>query len=309
MFISILIPVYNWDIALLVRSLVSQIEESNLVCEIIIADDASTIKNIQETNTNFITSIDKSNIHYYALEKNIGRSKIRNFLFEKSQGNYLLFLDADTLPDSNLFLKKYADTIHTSSAKIVLGGISYNTVIKKDPKYTFYLYMGRKLGEISPNTRLIDPWRYVITSNILINSRIFQTFPIDNNFEAYGYEDTEWGIRLMKASDIVHIDNTVSHLGLETKQNLLSKVFTSTENFHKLVNKHNAILKTWKLNIYVNKTSYLPSTWLSNILILLLFIFKYSPINQVSLIVFQAIKVAAFAKYKKDNISLIFKEE
>jgi glycosyltransferase involved in cell wall biosynthesis len=302
MLISILIPVYNWDISLLISSLSIQIEELTYPCEIIIIDDASTINTIKNANKNLISLINKNYISYHALEINMGRSKIRNLLSEKAKGEYFLFLDADTVPDTKSFLKNYIDTITLTSSKIVLGGISYKNIIKKEDKYSFYLYMGKKIGEIPTSLRSINPWRYVITSNILIHSEIFKKIPIDTTFNGYGYEDSEWGIRLMNVCKIIHIDNTVSHLGLETKEDLLSKLFASAENFDRLIVKHNKIAQTWKLSFYVNQMLYLPKNVLSIILRFLTLSFKYCPVHKVSLILFQSIKIVAFAKYKKDKI-------
>ncbi|KKK69352.1 hypothetical protein LCGC14_2934920, partial [marine sediment metagenome] len=44
---------------------------------------------------------------YFELEENIGRTKIRNLIAQKAIGKYLLFLDADGLPDNNDFIGKF----------------------------------------------------------------------------------------------------------------------------------------------------------------------------------------------------------
>lgn len=296
--VSILIPLYNWDISLLLHSLCVQIDRYNLPFFIIVADDASTISKTKDKNLKIIRNLKKEYIYYYPLEKNIGRAKIRNFLFEKANTEYVLFLDADTLPDSNLFLHTYFNIILKTSPDIVLGGISYIHTSRVDKKYSFYKYMGEKLGVIPASIRSIEPWRYIITSNLLIKSKVFETTPLDNRFTGYGYEDTEWGIRLIKDFNILHIENSVSHLGLETKNDLLSKLLNSSKNFHQLINQHERELKQWKLIYYVNSLSAFPNFSLSILSKILSFVFKYCPVHFISLYLYQIIKVIHFAKTK-----------
>ena len=54
-------------------------------------------------------------VSYKFLERNMGRSFVRNRLSEKAKYNWLLFMDADVSPKSNLYIKKYIDNIKINS--------------------------------------------------------------------------------------------------------------------------------------------------------------------------------------------------
>ena len=98
--LSILIPVYNYDIFKFVSKLHYQCKAEKIKFEIIIIEDGSvnTFKN-QE-----LQKLDS--VNYIKQEKNIGRAKIRNLLAEKAKYNNLLFIDCDSDIYDN-YIKKY----------------------------------------------------------------------------------------------------------------------------------------------------------------------------------------------------------
>ena len=79
--------------------------------EIIIWDDASNIASLDQ--------FDNENILFFKSPVNMGRSKTREFLAEKAKFPYLLFLDADVLPISSLFLTQYLQ--HASEKAVFVG--------------------------------------------------------------------------------------------------------------------------------------------------------------------------------------------
>ena len=98
--LSILIPVYNFNISNLVHALVDQIKDNSIEAEIIIVDDASDSQiesNHELQQLPFVT--------FEQLTQNIGRSKIRNYLASKARYNYLLFIDCDASIYSSHYLK------------------------------------------------------------------------------------------------------------------------------------------------------------------------------------------------------------
>ena len=89
--ISILIPCYNYDITELTQKLHKQLNIVKKKFEIICVEDGST-------DTFLNTNIKKlTHVKYIKLHKNIGRSKIRNFLAMEAKFNWLLFIDCDRL--------------------------------------------------------------------------------------------------------------------------------------------------------------------------------------------------------------------
>lgn len=115
--LSILIPVYNYDVFALVETLYKQTLECHIPFEIICLDDASQEFAIENQRINLF-----ENVSYSILEKNIGRSAIRNLLAEKAVYENLLFLDADTIPVHDNFISNYISEIKN---KAVFGGLLY----------------------------------------------------------------------------------------------------------------------------------------------------------------------------------------
>ncbi len=100
--LSILIPVYNYNITLLVSQLQKQAIETFADFEIIVMEDGS------DTFLEENKEIEKfENCKYEVLEKNIGRSAIRNRLAEKAKYDHLLFLDCDAEIYTPHFIEKY----------------------------------------------------------------------------------------------------------------------------------------------------------------------------------------------------------
>ena len=91
MTLSVCIPVYNQDVTGLVYSLLEQIKSSALgqLVNIIIIDDHS------EESFYSLNRVLSKEVTYKYLDKNIGRSKIRNKFLKYSESDYLLFIDCD----------------------------------------------------------------------------------------------------------------------------------------------------------------------------------------------------------------------
>lgn len=231
--LSILIPTYNWNVALLLNKLFLEIETYALSSqvEVIVLDDCSNDVKIHADNVEFISENLKQYLTYEKLEQNVGRSAIRNMLASKASGNFLLFLDCDVLPDMDDFIGKYLSLAEENIFDVVCGGISYRTRILNDPEYDYHAYLGNR-KEVKPaSERNKEPWRHILTSNIMVRKSMFQETPFNERFTGYGYEDIEWGVRLAKKYRILHIDNTASHLGLVTKAKAYEKMCNSVPNY------------------------------------------------------------------------------
>ena len=103
--LSILIPIYNFDVRPLINDLQKQSELTGVEYEIICLDDGSTahFKAIHKGLTTL------SNVHYEELPQNLGRSKIRNQLAKMAQYDYLLFMDNDSGLTHPNYIQTYLD--------------------------------------------------------------------------------------------------------------------------------------------------------------------------------------------------------
>lgn len=87
--VSVIIPTYNSEatIAITIGSVLNQTHKS---LEIIIVDDASNDKTVQ-----VIKDLDKTKIHLFILDQNVGAAEARNLALSKARGRFIAFLDSD----------------------------------------------------------------------------------------------------------------------------------------------------------------------------------------------------------------------
>lgn len=211
--ISVLIPTFNADVNPLVDFLLTHNDFSSFKMEIIIWDDASDID---------ILGLSKSeNISVFRSPVNMGRSKTREFLAEKAKYPYLLFLDADVLPVSTLFLARYLQ--YADEFSVLVGGIKYESK-KPESNRFFRWFYGKTREEISVEKRLKNPYDHFMTGNFLLPKPTFLQFPLHDVITGYGHEDTLLGYKFQQAGiPIKHIDNPVFHLGLEENEVFFTK--------------------------------------------------------------------------------------
>lgn len=229
--LSILIPAYNYDVRPLVLELQKQVEEYDIAYEIIVCDDAIDSKYIKENSK----LNDLKNINYFVNPINLGRAKNRNELVKKSKFDLLLFLDADTFPVQNEFLKNYLDTYSKINSSVIFGGLKYQDEKPELVKMLRWTY-GKKREAIKSNDRKKTPYKTIFVSNLLIEKKILQLYPFDNSIIDYGYEDTAL-FKTLKQFQIAveHIENPVYHLGLDDNSIYIHKIEESLKNLKTLL--------------------------------------------------------------------------
>jgi glycosyltransferase involved in cell wall biosynthesis len=265
--LTILIPVFNVSIETLINAIVDEIKQKSLENKvaIICLDDCSTNKDLTRQNSLFVSRLRELNIFYFVAKNNSGRSKTRNKLVRLARTSWLLFLDADVLPDKNSFLSDYFEAINADKYDVVCGGTSYLQRIFKDRKYDFYYDFMTRIAVISAQKRNKNIWKYLLTSNVLVRKLVLQKCKFNKSFKTYGYEDQEWAIRIKEKFRVIHIDNTVSHLGLQTKDEFLEKFRVSIKNYHLLIKLHPEEFFQTPLGKIVTYTSLLPLNFLVKI--------------------------------------------
>lgn len=223
--LSILIPIYNYKSLPLIEEIHDQLIQSTIEFEIICMDDHSDSEFL-------ISDVQMSSLthtFYKVLDKNLGRSKIRNALAKEARFGSLLFLDADTMPVSKGFIKNYLDALQ-QEYKVICGGIQYQSEKPKDENVLRYVY-GKKREEKSLAERKQNPYRYVLASNFLISKQTFLDIKFNENITQYGHEDTLLAIDLKRKNiKVMHIDNPTYHLGLETNCKFLEKTEKAVKN-------------------------------------------------------------------------------
>lgn len=223
--LSILIPTYNYNVMPLVQVLHRQAVQAGIAFEIIVLDDHST-----ET---YITSTEQGNVFYLQNDINLGRTATRKKLAEKARYTTLLFLDADVIPVSEDFIAKYVP--YLSSQSVVLGGIAYVKATPENNKELRYKY-GRLREEKTAVERSINPYGSVLSGNLLIPKSIFLANNYAESNNMYGL-DIYFSYRLYKSNaKIIHIDNAVYHIGLETNEMFFKKTLSAVVSRKQLLN-------------------------------------------------------------------------
>jgi len=231
--ISILIPVKDYDIVALVHSMRDGLEKVPEYCEILIGDNGSSID-----FRNKYLQLENHNVRVVVSEKNIGRAAIRNKLALEAKGDWLLFIDADTMikGTAESYLLNWLPMINT--ARVICGGISYNDSPPGDPDKTLRWKFGRKNEQIKATERNKKPHSGFTTFNVMIEKSVFSKIRFNEELKQYGHEDTLLGYQLKKAGiNILHIDNTLIHEGLETNRIFIDKTKRSIENLSHLFDK------------------------------------------------------------------------
>ncbi|MFW0737012.1 glycosyltransferase family 2 protein [Flavobacterium sp. T12S277] len=213
--LSILIPVFNYNVLPLVKEVAKQCDTIGINFEILCQDDAS-----DSHKTTLNAEIDLlPNCSFFKNETNLGRGKNINSLAQKAIYDWLLILDCDTFPAQNNFIKKYIDIISDLKNNILFGGIIYEN--KKPHKEQFLRWFYGNKRET----------RSLLTSNLVVKKDIFIQFPFDESITRYGYEDLCF-FSVLKANHfkVLRIENPTFHLNLETSKVFLNKTQIALEN-------------------------------------------------------------------------------
>ncbi|MGB3343041.1 MAG: glycosyltransferase family 2 protein [Aequorivita sp.] len=223
--ISILIPTYNYDVLPLVENLHQQCKNSDVTFEIIVVDDASTDKKSLEENSKINLLED---CEFEILKENIGRSKIRNLLAKKAKYEWLLFLDADTFPSTHEFINHYLNAFSQGSP-VIYGGVKYP--INNSKKFSLRHHYGSVRETLPLAKRLENPYKSFISMGFAIKKSVFETIQFNENLSGYGYEDSIFASELQQNNiSILHIDNPVLHLNLETNEDFIRKSQIALQN-------------------------------------------------------------------------------
>ncbi|OYW25809.1 MAG: glycosyl transferase [Caulobacter sp. 12-67-6] len=220
--LSVLIPTHRDDPSALLRAL----DDPMALAEIIVLDDGSGDD---------------------ALAKRIAGRIERLRLparFIRLASNEGLFLDSDMLPDPENFLARWAALAEGENTPIAFGGFTLEQTPLR-PEHALHRAMALKSDCTPAPERAKSPEKHVFTSNLLVRRDIFETVAFDEGFTGWGWEDVEWAMRVGRQHPILHIDNSATHLGLDTAPAMAAKYEQSAANFARVVSAHRDIVSTY----------------------------------------------------------------
>jgi len=226
--LSVCIPIYNQDVGELTHALHRQAEALGVEAEILLLDDASE-ERFRLINRQ-LSALPL--VRYEELNKNSGRSRIRNTLALKARYPLLLYLDCDiTIPRKD-FLRSYLEAGRDGS--VVCGGHAYQA---EQPAWPYLLHWlsGSHRETKDAAIRQFQPYHSFMTASFLVPASLLFELPFNEELNGYGHEDTLYGFQLKKRNiHVKHIDNPVIHRGLEPADVFLEKTRDSLANLIKI---------------------------------------------------------------------------
>ncbi|MCL2933167.1 MAG: glycosyltransferase [Trichodesmium sp. MAG_R03] len=187
MFFSIIIPTYN-RLGILekcLRALESQTYEQPITqYEVIVVDDGSTDDTIPWLKAN---ATEFPHLQLWP-QSHQGPAAARNLGIEVARGNFIIFIDSDLVVKDN-FLQAHA-----------------NTLIKYGEKSNRIFTYGRVINTCNFDFPTLEPYKltdfsaaFFATGNVAIARHwLIEAGLFDTDFQEYGWEDLELGIRLKK---------------------------------------------------------------------------------------------------------------
>lgn len=227
MLLSICIPVFNFSVETLIKSLHAEIVHKNLEAEILLLDDASTeyLEQFQQLQS-YCNSI-------IQLKENHGRSKARNLFLEHTKGDYLLIMDCDVQANNPNFIENYINFIKNNpETDLIYGGFTVlDDVNNLRNLYSKHREISTDFGKAS-----FDTFK---TANFIIKKEIFKKYPFNENLKQYGYEDYLFAKTLENdAINYYFLDNSVVHLDYSSNQEYLVKLKQSMYSLKILTDTH-----------------------------------------------------------------------
>ena len=211
--LSILIPTYNYDPSQLVSDLQKQLPED---AEIIVGDDSPP--------------------------HTLGRAARRNQLAREAKGEWLLFIDADAQVRSDKFIDNYLKSLSPrgevgrgAGSSVICGGTGNLPSCPRPEAHLRYDYEVKAEKRLTLAHRRAHPYIGFTTFNFLIQRDLFLSILFDESLKEYGHEDTLFGLELKKRGiPILHIDNKLTHLGIEDADEYLQKTEIALRSLAKM---------------------------------------------------------------------------
>ena len=241
--ISILIPCFDYNAYPLVSVLEKQALMLKIDFEIICIDDGSfSSKNDLNQKINLLT-----NSKFIESKKNIGRINNRLLLAEKSQYEWLIFLDVDTLPNEDNFLKNYIEQLNRET--LIIGGCIYKK--PENENFSLRYKFGKFREEIKSDIRNKNPYKYISSCNFMCKRNLLIDVLSSINTISYG-NDYVFGSLIKKMGIYInHIDNPVLIDNIDENQIFIKKTHDGLDNLissynNKIIEKHSiSILKAY----------------------------------------------------------------
>ncbi len=209
--LSVIVPVYNGTATLeaMLQGLATQTLPGHCF-ELIIADDCST-----DDTAAILTSYARHSLFPVKIltqVENRGASAARNLAASAAQADYLVFMDADCLPEAH-WLESHLTALQSQPPRsAVIGRIVWSEEFKGGSLSEYYkkLYFPDQEAVLTSGDHEYQavPFTYFVTSNAAMPRRFFEELGgFDEDF-CYLWDDTVLGYRLEKAGGKVFLNRS-----------------------------------------------------------------------------------------------------
>ncbi len=239
--LSVLIPFLGDDPYPLLAAL--EVQAPRGAVEILVLDDGGGDSALTRRARAAIRALQTPALFIRAAE-NLGRARGRNQLAAHARGDFLLFLDADMVPDGQSFLSTYLALMAAQRPAVAFGGFSLDQA-PDTAEFALHRRMALASDCAAADVRQREPEKHVFTSNLLVRRDVFAAHPFDESFQGWGWEDVEWGMRVARDHSILHLDNTATHLGLERPETIAAKYEQSAGNFARVTSRHRSLVQRY----------------------------------------------------------------
>ncbi len=250
--LSVLTPFHRHDPSALLRKLAGAPQG----VEFILIDDGS---GSAETASNIIAAAEQLDapVRLIIWEANRGRAAARNRLIAEARGRYVLFLDADMIPDSKRFLAIWLGVLETQRPLVAFGGLSLTHVPGADDTALHRNLFAR--SDCRPAwMRQRAAAQSTASANLAVRRDFLSAHPFDTYFSGWGFEDTDWALTAAKRARILHVDNPASHAGLDDVATLMKKSAEAGPNFARLAGKHPDAVRTFAAHRIARALTFVP---------------------------------------------------
>lgn len=254
--VSVLVPFYRFDCSALVARLGELAGPERLAFELVLADDGSPQPEFADAvwATLQASPVPATLLRFH---RNLGRAVIRNRLAQAARGSFVLYLDADMMPDEADYLQRYVDLARRGAADIIYGGRSAKFCDRENPVVQLHRRFTELREAVPAEVRAQAPAYHFYSCNFLARREVLNAIPLDEKFVGWGWEDCEWAARASERYTLLHIDNPASHLGLLAPAQILAKYDESVGNFLRMLSLRPAMV----LPTTLYKTARLISRW------------------------------------------------
>lgn len=232
--LSVVTPFHRYDPS----PMLARMAQAPADVEFVLIDDGSGCAALL---ANVVAAADKlgAPARIVVWQHNRGRAAGRNRLIAEATGEYVLFLDADMIPDAPDFLPRWLALIDNFAPQAAFGGLSLQHT-EATPETALHYAMFSASDCRPAHERAASPAQLTASANLLVRRDFLATHPFDDTFTGWGFEDTDWALSAARRADILHIDNPATHAGLDDVETLMRKSAEAGPNFARLAQKHPA---------------------------------------------------------------------